>query len=74
MYAIRSYYENAVSLKNNSIHWASVLNLQASLERQLSPQISVSLRPYLKVPFQDIGYGRVRLQSFGVALGTSFNF
>ncbi len=66
--------KNAVSLKNNSIHWASVLNLQASLERQLSPQISVSLRPYLKVPFQDIGYGRVRLQSFGVALGTSFNF
>ncbi|WP_163715104.1 porin family protein [Mangrovibacterium lignilyticum] len=73
-YAYGPEQKDAVSLKNNSIHWVSVLNLQASLERQLSSQISISLRPYLKVPFQDIGYGRVRLQSFGIALGTSFNF
>ena len=73
-YAYEPEQKDAVSLKNNSIHWASVLNLQASVERQLSPQISVSLRPYLKVPFQDIGYGRVRLQSFGIALATSFHF
>lgn len=73
-YAYGPEEKDAVSLKNNSIHWVSVLNLQANLERELSPRISISLRPYLKIPFQDIGYGRVRLQSFGMALSTSWNF
>jgi len=73
-YAYGPEEKDAVSLKNNSIHLFSVLNLQANLEHQLSPRFSVSLRPYVKVPFQDIGYGRVRLQSYGMALSTSFNF
>lgn len=78
-YNFVSAYQNGsgdddIEIVNGSQHWLSVLNLQANYERQLSTKFSISLRPYLKIPFRDIGYGRVRLQSFGMALSTSWNF
>lgn len=62
-----------LELTNENQHWLSVLNFQASYERKLNSKVSISLQPYLKIPFRDIGYAKVRLQSVGMALGATWN-
>jgi hypothetical protein len=61
-----------LELVNDNKHWLSVLNLQANYERKLNSKISISVQPYLKIPFNDIGYAKVRLQSFGMALNATW--
>ncbi|WP_159519480.1 porin family protein [Sunxiuqinia indica] len=65
--------QDDVHLVNENQHWLSVLNFQANIQQQLSSKISISLQPYLKLPFQDIGYAKVRLQSVGMALSANWN-
>lgn len=76
------YFENSngygqntedVHLVNENQHWLSVLNLQMSVQQQISSRVSVNLQPFLKIPTQDIGYAKVRLQSFGMALSASWS-
>ncbi|HAH23848.1 MAG TPA: hypothetical protein DCL77_08835 [Prolixibacteraceae bacterium] len=59
---------------NENQHWLGVLNLQASFEQRLSSRVSIGLQPYMKIPFKDIGFAGVRLQSFGMAANLSWNF
>jgi hypothetical protein len=65
--------QDDVHLVNENQHWLSVLNFQANIQQQLSSKISISLQPYLKLPFEDIGYAKVRLQSVGMALSANWN-
>jgi len=62
-----------LELTNENQHWLSVLNFQATYQRKLNSRVSISLQPYLKIPFRDIGYAKIRLQSVGMALGASWN-
>lgn len=66
-------YQHDVEVINKNQHWLSVFNLQANIERKLSSTISVSFQPYLKLPMKDVGYAKVRLQSFGLALIANWN-
>lgn len=61
------------SVTNKNRHYFGVLNLNATYEHQLNTKFSVAAQPYLKVPLTDIGNGRVKLQSAGVALGVRWN-
>ena len=70
---VYSNYNNNVEVVNQNRHWLAIFNLQANLERKLSSKISVSFQPYLKVPMKEIGYAKVKLQSFGLALGANWN-
>jgi hypothetical protein len=63
-----------IHLTNENQHWLSVLNLHANYQRQLSPRIGISLQPFMKIPLEDIGYAKVRLQSLGMAISASWNF
>lgn len=58
---------------NKNRHYFGVLNLNATYEHQLNTKFSIAAQPYLKVPLTDIGNGRVKLQSAGVALGVRWN-
>ena len=68
-----SQYQHDVEVVNENQHWLSVFNVQANIERKLSSKISVSFQPYLKIPMKNIGYAKVRLQSFGLALSANWN-
>jgi len=50
----------------------SILNLQATYTRQLSPKFGFSVQPYMKLPLEKIGNGQAKLQSAGVALGVNW--
>lgn len=62
------------TLVNENRHWLSVLNLQANYERKLTPRLSISLQPYMKIPINEIGFARVKLESLGMAINASWNF
>jgi hypothetical protein len=51
----------------------SIMNVQATYERQINSKFGLSLQPYYKIPLSDIGYSRVRVQTFGVAVGVNWN-
>ncbi|SFE58989.1 porin family protein [Sunxiuqinia elliptica] len=69
-----SYAQNSqeVHLTNENQHWLSVLNFQMSVQQQISSRVSINLQPFVKLPTQDIGYAKVRLQSYGMALSASW--
>ncbi|MCC8427151.1 hypothetical protein [Mucilaginibacter sp. UR6-11] len=64
-----SYY----AVKNKGKYIFSIMNLQASYERQINSKVGISLQPYLKVPLSNIGYSQVKVQTFGVAVGLNWN-
>jgi hypothetical protein len=49
------------------------MNLQASYERKVAPNVGLSFTPYLKLPLSNIGYSQVKVQTFGVAVGLNWN-
>ena len=74
-YAYRNGAElDDLRLINENQHWLSVINLQANYERRLNSKLSISFQPYLKIPLNDIGYARVRLQSLGTAITANWRF
>ena len=68
------YAQNSqeVHLTNENQHWLSILNFQMSMQQQISSRVSINLQPFVKLPTQDIGYAKVRLQSYGMALSASW--
>lgn len=61
------------TVKGKGKYFFSIMNLQASYERKVAPNMGLSLTPYLKLPLSDIGYSQVRVQTFGVAVGLNWN-
>ncbi len=54
-------------------YFFGVLNINATYEHQLNSKVGLSIQPYLKLPLTNIGYGQVRLQTTGIAVGLSWN-
>lgn len=54
------------TLKNGGNHIFSVLNLSAGYERKLNKTLSLIAEPYLKIPMDGIGFGKINLNSAGV--------
>jgi hypothetical protein len=59
-------YEYHYHVTEKNKHYFSVLDLSAGYTRQLSPAISITAQPYLKIPLTGIGEGKVHLNSGGV--------
>jgi hypothetical protein len=64
-----SYYQ----VEGKGKYLFSIMNLQATYERQLNSKFGLSLQPYFKIPLSEIGYSQVKVQTFGVALGINWN-
>ena len=58
---------------NKNQHWLKVLNIQATLEQRLTPNFSLGIQPYMKIPLSNIGFAGVKLQSLGMAFILSYN-
>ena len=53
--------------KNKNKHYFSVLALSAGYERRINKTFSIMAEPYFKVPMAGVGYGKVKLNSAGIA-------
>ncbi|HVZ56262.1 MAG TPA: hypothetical protein VG870_06350 [Chitinophagaceae bacterium] len=54
------------TLYNKNRHFFSMLDLSAGYQRALSDRVSLVAEPYLALPLQGVGFGRVKLASAGV--------
>ncbi len=64
-------YKGNWSVNNENKHYFSILTLSGGYQKQLSKAVSLSAEPYLKIPLQGIGYGKVNLNSTGVVFTLS---
>jgi len=53
-------------VRNENKHYFSILGLSAGYTRQLNNIFSVSAEPYIKIPLEGIGVGKVHLNSGGI--------
>jgi len=68
VYGLSSY-----NVSNPDKYLFSSVNFQANYRRQINSKVGVNIMPYVKVPLNDIGYSRVKLQTVGVAVGLNWN-
>jgi hypothetical protein len=54
------------SIKNKNQHYFSSVRLSAGYEKKLGNSISITTEPYLSLPVNGIGYGKVKLYGAGV--------
>lgn len=47
-------------------HWASVVNFSFGVERSLGTRFSIQAEPYLKLPLAGVGFGKIKLNSYGL--------
>jgi hypothetical protein len=60
------------TLYNKNKHYFSVLNLSGGYERKFNERISLSAEPYINLPLEGIGFGKVKLMSTGVMFTLTF--
>ncbi|MDB5132647.1 MAG: hypothetical protein JWR02_2396 [Mucilaginibacter sp.] len=70
---VYAYGPSGYTVPHSSKYFFGVLNLNATYDRQLNSKVGISIQPYLKLPLSNIGYGQVKLQSTGVAVGLKWN-
>lgn len=68
VYGLSSY-----NVSNPDKYLFSSVNFQANYRRQINSKIGLNVMPYIKIPLNDIGYSRVKLQTVGVAVGLNWN-
>lgn len=61
-------YDGKWGTDSSSQYFLSALNLSAGFEYNLSKRFSMQAEPYLKVPLRGLGYGSMRISSYGVYL------
>ncbi len=73
-YQYTNEYPWSETIRDGSRHIFSVLNFSAGYEKQISTHFSLQAEPYLKLPLNGIGFGRVKLESAGVFFSLKYNF
>lgn len=71
-----SGYANGPShynVPNPDKYLLSIINFQATYERQINSNVGITLQPYMKLPLSAVGASQVRLQSTGIAVGLTWN-
>jgi hypothetical protein len=61
------------TFRNQNEHYLSVLTLAGGYQRKINNRFAVSLEPYIKVPLEGVGYGKVHLNSVGFSITTDIN-
>lgn len=56
------------TLKNKNKHFFSVVTLSGGYQYKVSPRFSIAAEPYLKIPLQGIGFGKIKLNSGGLLI------
>ncbi len=71
------YFNSAPASRNFSYnstdtHVLSIVHLSAGFENRLSNTMSLQVEPYAKIPLGGVGFGSIRLSSFGVNFSVQY--
>ena len=58
--------------KKNTNYWLAIGNISAGFEQQLGKGFSLQAEPFAKFSLSDVGYGKVRLNSYGLFVGIKY--
>lgn len=64
-------FPKSFTIDNQNQHNFSVLTLAGGYKYNVSPHISVSAEPYVKLPLNGIGFGNVKLKGSGVMMNVT---
>ncbi|MBC6108947.1 hypothetical protein ACFOG5_13540 [Pedobacter fastidiosus] len=60
-------------VKNQNQHYLGIANVGVEFQHKINNNLSISARPFMKIPLTDIGYGNSKLSSTGVAVSVNMN-
>lgn len=58
--------DRQVTYNNKNKHYFSVLTLSGGYQRNLGRSVSIAAEPYVKIPVDGIGFGKMQLNSAGI--------
>jgi len=65
-------YSSTYKSDSNSNYIFSILNLSVGFERSLGKHFSIQAEPYLKIPMKGLGYGNMRMDSYGALFSLKY--
>ncbi len=74
-YSYNGAYQGPQSfeVKNQNQHYLGVANVGVEFQHKINNNLSISAKPFMKIPLTDIGYGNSKLSSTGVAVSVNMN-
>jgi hypothetical protein len=63
----------AYEVRNQNQHYLGVANVGLEFQHKINEKLSISAKPFMKLPLTGIGYGNSRLSSTGVAVSVNMN-
>lgn len=60
-------------VKGRNQHYLGIANVGVEFQHKINNNLSISAKPFMKIPLTDIGYGNSRLSSTGVAVSVNMN-
>lgn len=66
-------YPQRYTVHNENQHLLGVANIGIGYQRKLSPTLSITAQPFVKVPLKGIGQGNIKLYSTGVTLSADID-
>ncbi|PWS27563.1 hypothetical protein DHW03_08205 [Pedobacter yonginense] len=60
-------------VKNQNQHYLGIANVGIEFQHKINNNLSISARPFMKIPLTDIGYGNSKLSSTGLAVSLNIN-
>jgi len=70
--AYNNYYTYPINSDSNSNYLFSIVNLSVGMERSLGKNFSIQAEPYLKIPLKGLGYGSMRMDSYGILFSLKY--
>jgi hypothetical protein len=74
-----TYYPNngpmttrSMEYNSSDTHIMSILHLSAGFENRISRSLSLQVEPYAKLPLGGVGFGNIRLSSFGLNFSVQY--
>ncbi len=65
-------YTRSYGVRNENKHYLAILSLSAGYQYQVGKRFSLLAEPYLQLPLNGVGAGKVKLQSTGLLLTAAF--
>jgi len=60
-------------VRNQNQHYLGIANVGLEFQHKINNNLSISAKPFMKIPLTDIGYGNSKLSSTGVAVSVNMN-
>jgi hypothetical protein len=60
-------------VKGRNQHYLGIANVGVEFQHKINNNLSISAKPFMKIPLTDIGYGNSKLSSTGVAVSVNMN-